>query len=125
MRLDTMVMGANIHNPTDSSRFGGGTRVLTRIMKQISELVGKEGRDCGIGLRMRGYRVMEIARLSRSKGQEQKEEIREKYGALALLTRQVRYHSRGSPTRSTADLGEGRIGSSKRYCGDKAAVGCK
>ena len=41
-------------------------------------------------LRTIGYRVMEIARLSRSKGQEQKEKMEEKYRELVRLTRQVR-----------------------------------
>jgi IS5 family transposase len=65
--------------PTDSSLLGDGTRVLTRILKQISELVGQQrtrGRD---RLRTMGQRVMEIARLSRSQGQEPKEKREEKY----------------------------------------------
>ena len=71
MRLDTTVTEANIHYPTDSSLLGDGTRVRDR-------------------LRTIGYRVMEIARLSRSKGQEEKEKMREKYRELVRLTRQVR-----------------------------------
>ncbi|HKD03122.1 MAG TPA: ISNCY family transposase [Terriglobales bacterium] len=90
MRLDTTVTEANIHYPTDSSLLGDGTRVLTRIMKQISALVGEQGTRLRDRLRTIGYRVMEIARLSRSKGQEQKERMGEKYRELVRLTRQVR-----------------------------------
>jgi IS5 family transposase len=90
MRLDTTVTEAHIHYPTDSSLLGDGTRVLTRIMKQISTVVGEQGTRVRDRLRTIGYRVMEIARLSRSKGQEQKERMREKYRELVRLTRQVR-----------------------------------
>ena len=90
MRLDTTVTEANIHYPTDSSLLGDGTRVLTRIMQQISDLVGEQGTRLRDRLRTIGYRVMEIARLSRCKGQEQKKKMQEKYRELVRLTRQVR-----------------------------------
>ena len=90
MRLDTTVTEANIHYPTDSSLLGDGTRGLTRIMKQISEVVGEQGTRLRDRLRTIGYRVMEIARFSRSKGQQQKEKMEEKYRELVRWTRQVR-----------------------------------
>ena len=90
MRLDTTVTEANLHYPTDSRLLGDGTRVLTRILKQISERVGEQGTRGRDRLRTIGHRVMEIARLSRSKGQEQKERMVEKYRELVRLTRQVR-----------------------------------
>ena len=90
MRLDTTVSEVNIHYPTDSSLLGDGTRVLTRIMKQISELVGEQGTRLRDRLRTIGHRVMEIARISRGKGQEQKKKMEEKYRELVRLARQVR-----------------------------------
>ena len=90
MRIDTTVVESNIHYPTDSSLLGDGTRVLTRIMKRISDLVGQQGTRLRDRLRTVGYRVMEIARLSRSKGEERKEKMQEKYRELVRLTRQVR-----------------------------------
>jgi transposase, IS5 family len=90
MRIDTTVTEVNIHYPTDSSLLGDGTRVLTRIMKQISDLVGEQGTRLRDRLRTIGHRVMEIARLSRSKGQEQKTKMQEKYRELVRLARQVR-----------------------------------
>ena len=74
--MDT-VTEANIHYPTDSSLLGDGTRVLTRIMKQIGEVVGEQGTRVRDRLRTIGHRVMEIARLRQSNGQEQKERTRE------------------------------------------------
>jgi IS5 family transposase len=94
MRLDTTVTEVNIHYPTDSSLLGDGTRVLTRIMKQISDLVGEQGTRLRDRLGTIGYRVMEIARLSRSKGLEQKKKMQEKYRELVRLTRQVRNQAR-------------------------------
>ena len=90
MRLDTTVTEVNIHYPTDSSLLGDGTRVLTRIMKQISELVGEQGTRLRDRLRTIGHRVMEIARISRGKGQEQKKKMEDKYRELVCLARQVR-----------------------------------
>src|SRR5437879_11096245 len=94
MRHDTTITEVNIHYPTDSSLLGDGTRVLTRIMKQVSELVGEQGTRVRDRLRTIGYRVMEIARLSRCKGQEQQEKMREKYRELVRVNRQVRNQAR-------------------------------
>src|SRR4030081_3563908 len=38
MRVDTTVVEADIHYPTDASLLGDGVRVLTRAMKRIAEL---------------------------------------------------------------------------------------
>jgi hypothetical protein len=37
MRVDTTVVEANIHHPTDSTLLGDGVRVLTRNMKKDHE----------------------------------------------------------------------------------------
>ncbi len=52
--------------------------------------VGQQGTWLRDRLRTVGYRVLEIARLSRSKCQERKEKMQEKYRELVRLTRQVR-----------------------------------
>src|SRR6266404_1609117 len=41
MRVDTTVVETNVHYPTDSSLLGDGVRVLTRLMKKISEIAGE------------------------------------------------------------------------------------
>ena len=47
MRLDTTVVETNIHYPTDSSLLGDGVRVLTRVMKKVTGIVGKCDEPCG------------------------------------------------------------------------------
>jgi len=66
------------------------SEVVLRLMKQISDLVGAQGTRLRDRLRTIGHRVMEIARLSRCKGQEQKTKMQEKYRELVRLARQVR-----------------------------------
>jgi IS5 family transposase len=90
MRVDTTVVEANIHYPTDSSLLGDGARVLTRIMQKVTALVGPPGTRLRNRLRSVGDRVMEIARLSRAKGEQQQEKMQGKYRELVRLTRQVR-----------------------------------
>src|SRR5437867_7634013 len=43
LRVDTTVVETNIHYPTDSVLLGDGVRVLTRVMRQINEVVGDMG----------------------------------------------------------------------------------
>ena len=43
MRVDTTVVETNIHHPTDSTLLGDGVRVLTRIMKKITDIAGAVG----------------------------------------------------------------------------------
>jgi IS5 family transposase len=43
MRLDTTVLETNIHHPTDSTLLGDGVRVLSRIMRKITEMTGSAG----------------------------------------------------------------------------------
>jgi integrase len=45
MRVDTTVVEANIHYPTDSSLLGDGTRVLTRTMKKIESKSPRWGKN--------------------------------------------------------------------------------
>jgi transposase, IS5 family len=43
LRIATTVVETNLHYPTDSSLLGDGVRVLTRTMKQITQLAGTAG----------------------------------------------------------------------------------
>ncbi len=68
MRVDTTVVKADIHYPTDSTLLGDGVRVLTRIMKRVTAVARKAART-----QMRDRRrsakmmVLGIARDSRNK----------------------------------------------------------
>jgi IS5 family transposase len=90
MRLDTTVTETNIHYPTDSSLLLDGVRVLTRTMKRIVEIGGKAGERARDRMRSVGRRVMEIARITRTKGQTQtKEKLQASYKRLLNTTGQV------------------------------------
>jgi len=90
MRVDTTVTETNIHYPTDSSLLGDGVRVLTRTMKRIVEIGGKAGERVRDRMRSVGRRVMEIARITRTKGQKQtKEKLQARYKRLLNATGQV------------------------------------
>jgi len=90
MRVDTTVTETNIHYPTDSSLLGDGVRVLTRTMKRIVEIGGKAGERVRDRMRSVGHRVMEIARITRAKGQKQtREKLQASYKRLLNATGQV------------------------------------
>src|ERR1700730_4555952 len=78
LRVDTTVVEANVHYPTDSSLLEDGARVLTRTMKKIVEVTKKAGTGLRDRMRSIGYRAMEIARTSRSKGPEVQEKKKER-----------------------------------------------
>ena len=89
MRVDTTVVEANIHYPTDSSLLGDGVRVLTRVMKKITRIAGEAG--CKLRDRSRSvkYRVMEIGRSARAKGSQGKEKLHRAYANLLNSTSRV------------------------------------
>jgi hypothetical protein len=90
MRLDTTVTETNIHYPTDSSLLGDGVRVLTRTLKRVVEIGGNVGERVRDRMRSVGRRVMEIARITRTKGQKQtKEKLQASYKRLLNATGQV------------------------------------
>ena len=90
MRVDTTVTETNIHYPTDSSLLSDGVRVLTRTMTRIAEIGGKAGERVRDRMRSVGRRGMEIARITRTKGQKQtKEKLQASYKRLLNATGQV------------------------------------
>jgi len=90
MRVDTTVTETHIHYPTDSSLLGDGVRVLTRTMKRIVKIGGEVGERVRDRIRSVSHRVMEIARASRSKAQNQgKEKLQKSYKQLLNATGQV------------------------------------
>jgi len=104
MRLDTTVTETNIHYPTDSSLLLDGVRVLTRTMKRIVEIGGKAGERVRDRMKSVGRRVMEIARVTRTKGQKQtKERLQAGYKRLLHTTGQVVAQAK----RIAAEVGKG------------------
>ena len=82
MRVDTTVVETNIHYPTDSSLLGDGTRVLTRLMKNVTAIAGEAGTKMRDRMRSIQRNVMRIGRAARIKGEQGKK-------ALAVIYRKV------------------------------------
>ena len=89
LRVDTTVVETNIHYPTDSSLMGDGVRVLTRLMKRISEITGAVGTKLRNRTRSVKLRVVEIARASRSKSEQGRERMKGLYEKLLTATAAV------------------------------------
>jgi IS5 family transposase len=89
LRLDTTVVETDIHYPTDSSLLGDGVRVLTRTMKRIAQIAGNTGTALRDRTRNVGYRVLEIARASRSRIPQGQERLKTCYRKLLHSTARV------------------------------------
>jgi IS5 family transposase len=70
LRVDTTVVETDIHYPTDSSLLGDAVRVLTRAMKKIAQAAGGAGDKLRDRTRCVRHRVIEIARISRSRSEQ-------------------------------------------------------
>ncbi len=89
MRVDTTVVETNIHYPTDSSLLGDGVRVLTRLMKKVTAIAGAAGATLRDRTRSVRYRLLEIGRASRTKGEPRKEKLQALYQKLLAMTGRV------------------------------------
>jgi len=86
MRVDTTVVETNVHYPTDSTLLGDGVRVLTRVMKKITAIVGQVGTKLRNRSRSVKLRVLDIARAARAKGPQNQERLKQSYGRLLAST---------------------------------------
>jgi transposase, IS5 family len=82
LRVDTTVVETNIHYPTDSSLLGDGVRVLTRVMKRVTEVAGEVGTKLRNRSRSVKLRAVEIARVSRSKSEQGQRRMKDLYGKI-------------------------------------------
>ncbi len=89
LRVDTTVVETNIHYPTDSALLGDGVRVLTRVMRQITEVVGDMGEKMRDRRRSVGHRLIEIGRASRGRGPQVQKKLEQGYRKLLGSTGQV------------------------------------
>lgn len=91
MRVDTTVVEANIHYPTDSTLLGDGVRVLTRTMKKITKIVGAVGTKLCDRSRSVKFRLLEIGRVARAKakGAINQDRLKQRYGQLLSTTSRV------------------------------------
>src|SRR5215472_11133021 len=89
MRVDTTVVEANIHYPTDSTLLGDGVRVLIRTMKKITKIAGAVGTKLCDRSRSVKFRLLEIGRVARAKGAINRDKLQERYGQLLNATSRV------------------------------------
>jgi IS5 family transposase len=89
MRVETTVVETNIHYPTDSSLLGDGVRVLTRLMKKVTALAGEAGTTLRDRTRSVKYRLIEIGRSSRTRGEPAREKLKTLYQRLLATTGRV------------------------------------
>jgi IS5 family transposase len=103
MRVDTTVVEANIHYPTDSSLLGDGVRVLIRTMKNITKIAGAVGTKLCDRSRSVKFRLLEIGRATRAKGAINRDKFKERYGQLLTATSRVV----GQAKRFSAEIAQG------------------
>lgn len=89
LRVDTTVVETDIHYPTDSSLLGDAVRVLTRTMKKIARVAGAAGEKLRDRSRSVKHRVIEIARISRSRSGQGQERLKQTYQKLLAATGRV------------------------------------
>jgi IS5 family transposase len=89
MRVDTTVVETDIHHPTDSSLLGDGVRVLTRIMKKVTAVVGKVGTQLRDRSRSAKLKVLAIARASRNKTEKGRQKMKKGYLQLLEIASRV------------------------------------
>ena len=89
MRVDTTVVEANVHYPTDSSLLGDGVRVLIRTMKKITKIAGTVGTKLCDRSRSVKFRLLEIGRRARAKGAASRGRLKEGYEQLLNTTSRV------------------------------------
>ena len=103
MRVDTTVVETNIHYPTDSTLLGDGVRVLTRIMKKITQIAGAVGTKLCDRSRSVKFRLLEIGRVARAKGAINQDRLKQRYRLLLNTTSRVV----GQAKRFSTEIGEG------------------
>jgi IS5 family transposase len=89
MRVDTTVVETDIHHPTDSTLLGDGVRVLTRIMRKITQIAGGVGTKLRDRSRSVKLRLLEIGRVARAKGPLNQDKLKQRYARLLNTTSRV------------------------------------
>jgi transposase, IS5 family len=89
MRVDTTVVETDIHHPTDSTLLGDGVRVLTRIMRKVTNIVGAVGTKLRDRSRSVKLRLLEIGRVARAKGPLNQDKLKQRYCRLLDTTSRV------------------------------------
>ena len=89
LRVDTTVVEANIHYPTDSSLLHDGIRVINRVIKKAKEaglVMGKLAQDT---TRQAKRRLLEIVKYAHKRSEENQNLIKKSYCRLISLTKRM------------------------------------
>lgn len=89
LRTDTTAVESNIHYPTDSSLLSDGIRVITRSLERVAAQCDQGALKVVNHARAAKYRVIEIHRAAKAKGQAMQDRLQYLYGKLTGLTRAV------------------------------------
>jgi len=89
MRVDTTVVEANVHYPTDSTLLGDGIRVLTRGLGRIAAECTRGAVDVVNHGRAVKHRLLEISRAAKSLTTTGQQRLRDGYEKLVALTRRI------------------------------------
>jgi hypothetical protein len=103
LRADTTWSRPTFTTPSDSSLLGDGVRVLTRLMKKVTALAGQTGTALRDRTRSVKYRLIEIGRCSRTRGEPAREKLKMLYQRLLATTGRVV----GQATRFAHDIATG------------------
>src|SRR3974390_3778453 len=90
LRIDTTAVESNIHYPTDSSLLADSLRVMTRCLKRIAGGCAEQSLKVVEHARAAKYRLLEICRAAKSFTETSRARLKDSYGKLLGLTRQVR-----------------------------------
>src|SRR5436309_8693130 len=89
LRTDTTAVETNIHYPTDSSLLADGIRVLTRGLKRIGGACQSGALKVVDHERAAKRRVLEICRAAKTLTEAGREKLKQSYGKLIALTREI------------------------------------
>lgn len=109
MRVDTTVVETDVHYPTDSSLLGDGVRVLTRIMKKVTAVVGKAGTQMRDRSRSAKLKVLAIARASRNKTEQGRQKMKKAYVQLMEITSRVTSQAKKFSSEIAAGVKQGNL----------------
>jgi IS5 family transposase len=93
--VDTTVVEANVHHPTDSGLIADTVRVVTRLVKQAQAAVGEAGTAVRDRTRSIKKRVLAIAKVLKRRTQEAVEEVRRITGEMADIAEKTLKAARG------------------------------
>ena len=89
LRVDTTVVETNMHYPTDSTLLNDGVRVLTRVMKKVTEMGAAVATPLRDRTRSVKRRILEIVRASRDQSEKGRQKLTAAYRKLLAISSRV------------------------------------